>query len=52
MKSPMRSPRCFPTRDAGVLQVAIDRATMAIANRHGEGPITGRIQALVIVATG
>lgn len=39
-------------RDAGLLQVAIDRATMAIANRHGEGPVAGRIQALVIVATG
>lgn len=37
-------------RDAGLLQLATDRAAEAIANRHGEGPVTGKIQAHVIVA--
>jgi ubiquinone/menaquinone biosynthesis C-methylase UbiE len=39
-------------RDAGLLQLATDRATEAIVNRHGEGPVTGKIQAHVIVAAG
>ena len=38
-------------RDAGLLQLATDRATAAIAKRHGEGPVTGKIQAHVIEAT-
>ncbi|WP_322044334.1 class I SAM-dependent methyltransferase [Paraburkholderia sp. J67] len=38
-------------RDANLLQLAMDRATQAIARRHGEGPVTGKIQAHVIVAT-
>lgn len=39
-------------RDAGLLQVAIERAAQAIAQRHGDGPVSGRIQAHVIVAAG
>ncbi|MEO8122607.1 MAG: SAM-dependent methyltransferase, partial [Burkholderiales bacterium] len=39
-------------RDASLLQRATDRATEAIASRHGEGPVTGKIQAHVIVAAG
>ena len=39
-------------RDAGLLQLATERATQAIASRHGEGPVAGKIQAHVIVATG
>jgi hypothetical protein len=39
-------------RDASLLQLATDRATEAIASRHGEGPVAGKIQAHVIVATG
>jgi SAM-dependent methyltransferase len=39
-------------RDAGLLQLATDRATEAIAGRHGEGAVAGKIQAHVIVATG
>lgn len=39
-------------RDASLLQFATDRATEAIARRHGEGPVAGKIQAHVIVATG
>ncbi|TAM51710.1 MAG: methyltransferase domain-containing protein [Paraburkholderia sp.] len=39
-------------RDAGLLELAIDRATDAIAKRHGEGPVAGKIQAHVIVAAG
>jgi ubiquinone/menaquinone biosynthesis C-methylase UbiE len=39
-------------RNAGLLQLATDRATEAIANRHGEGPVAGKIQAHVIVAAG
>jgi len=38
-------------RDANLLQVATDRATEAIASRHGEGWVAGKIQAHVIVAT-
>jgi ubiquinone/menaquinone biosynthesis C-methylase UbiE len=37
-------------RDAGLLQFAVDRATEAIAGRHGAGPVAGKIQAHVIVA--
>jgi ubiquinone/menaquinone biosynthesis C-methylase UbiE len=39
-------------RDAGLLQLATDRATQAIASRHGERPVAGKIQAHVIVAAG
>ena len=39
-------------RDASLLQFATDRATAAIASRHGEGPVAGKIQAHVIVAAG
>ena len=38
-------------RDAGMLQLATDRAEQAIAHRHGQGPVAGKIQAHVIVAT-
>jgi hypothetical protein len=37
-------------RGAGLLQLATDRAAQAIASRHGEGPVAGKIQAHVIVA--
>lgn len=37
-------------RDASLLQLATDRATQAIASRHGEGWVAGKIQAHVIVA--
>ena len=37
-------------RDPGLLQLATDRATQAIARRHGDGPVDGKIQAHVIVA--
>ena len=37
-------------RDANLLQFATDRATDAIAKRHGDGPVTGKIQAHVIAA--
>ncbi len=37
-------------RDASLLQFATDRATEAIASRHGTGPVAGKIQAHVIVA--
>jgi ubiquinone/menaquinone biosynthesis C-methylase UbiE len=40
------------TRDSSLLQIATDRATEAIASRHGKGPVTGKIQAHVIVAAG
>jgi ubiquinone/menaquinone biosynthesis C-methylase UbiE len=39
-------------RDASLLQLATDRATAAIASRHGQGPVGGKIQANVIVAAG
>ncbi|MDQ0586251.1 class I SAM-dependent methyltransferase [Variovorax paradoxus] len=39
-------------RDASLLQRATDRAAEAIASRHGEGPVAGKIQAHVIVAAG
>ena len=38
------------SRDASLLQLATDRATEAIASRHGKGPVTGKVQAHVIVA--
>jgi ubiquinone/menaquinone biosynthesis C-methylase UbiE len=37
-------------RDAALLPIATDRATQAIASRHGDGPVAGKIQAHVIVA--
>lgn len=37
-------------RGASLLQFATDRATQAIASRHGQGPVAGKIQAHVIVA--
>lgn len=40
------------SRDAGLMEHATERATKAIAARHGEGPVTGKIQAHVIVAAG
>ena len=39
-------------RDAAALQLATDRAAAAIAGRHGDGPVAGKIQAHVIVAAG
>jgi SAM-dependent methyltransferase len=39
-------------RDATLLQLATHRARQAIASRHGEGPVSGKIQAHVIVAAG
>jgi ubiquinone/menaquinone biosynthesis C-methylase UbiE len=38
-------------RDASLLQLATDRATQAITMRHGDGPVVGKIQAHVIVAS-
>lgn len=37
-------------RDASGLALATDCATAALAARHGDGPVTGKIQAHVIVA--
>lgn len=37
-------------RDAGLLKFVTDRATEAVASRHGEGPEAGKIQTHVIVA--
>jgi ubiquinone/menaquinone biosynthesis C-methylase UbiE len=39
-------------RDASLLALATDRATLAITRRHGEGPVAAKIQAHVIVAAG
>lgn len=39
-------------RDASLLQLATDKAAEAIASRHGEGPVAGKIQAHVVVAAG
>jgi ubiquinone/menaquinone biosynthesis C-methylase UbiE len=39
-------------RDPGLLQLATDHASRAIAKRHGDGPVAGKIQAHVIVAAG
>ena len=38
-------------RDASLLSLTADRAAQVIASRHGEGPVAGKIQAHVIVAT-
>lgn len=38
-------------RDPDALKTVIDRAADAIAREHGEGPVSGRIQAHVIVAS-
>jgi ubiquinone/menaquinone biosynthesis C-methylase UbiE len=38
------------TRDAKLLDLVTDRATAAIARRHGNGPVAGKIQAHVVVA--
>ena len=43
--------RSDEARDASLLQLATDRATKAIAGRHGDGPVAGKIQAHAIVAT-
>jgi ubiquinone/menaquinone biosynthesis C-methylase UbiE len=48
--TPLRSE--IEARDATLLQTATDRATEAIALRHGAGPVAGKIQAHVIVAAG
>lgn len=37
-------------RDLSLLQFATDRAAEAVAKRHGEGPVAGKIQAHVISA--
>ena len=37
-------------RNAGLLDVVTDRATAAIAERHGDGPVSGKIRGHVIVA--
>ncbi len=37
-------------RNAGLLDAVTDRATEAIAERHGDGPISGKIRGHVIVA--
>jgi ubiquinone/menaquinone biosynthesis C-methylase UbiE len=37
-------------RDASLLALATDRATEAIARRFGNGPVSGKIQAHVVVA--
>jgi ubiquinone/menaquinone biosynthesis C-methylase UbiE len=39
-------------RDPGLLQLATDHASRAIAKRHGDGPVTGKMRAHVIVAAG
>jgi hypothetical protein len=39
-------------RDASLLPLVTDRATQAIARRHGHGAVAGKIQAHVIVAAG
>ncbi|PLP99796.1 class I SAM-dependent methyltransferase [Cupriavidus pauculus] len=39
-------------RNASLLDLATDRVTAAIASRHGQGPVSGKIQAHVIVAQG
>ncbi len=38
-------------RDPGALQAVTDRATAAIAARHGDGEVAGRIRAFVVLAT-
>ena len=46
--TPLRSE--IEARDASLLQLATDRATQMITDRHGEGALAGKIQAHVIVA--
>jgi len=48
--TPLRSE--IESRDASLLQIATNRATQAIADRHGKGVVAGKIQAHVIVAAG
>ena len=38
-------------RDAGKLQAATERAAAAIASRHGNGEVAGKIQGFVVMAT-
>lgn len=47
--TPLRSE--IEARDAGLLQLATDHTTEAISSRHGPGPVAGKIQAHLIVAT-
>jgi len=44
--------RAPSARDASLPQLATDWATQAIASRHDEGPVIGKIQVHVIVAAG
>ncbi len=37
-------------RDAGLLALATERAAQAIAERHGDGPVAGKIQAHLVTA--
>jgi ubiquinone/menaquinone biosynthesis C-methylase UbiE len=46
--TPLRSE--IEARDANLLDLVTGRATEAIASRHGNGPVAGRIQGHVIVA--
>jgi hypothetical protein len=46
--TPLRSE--IEARGDGSLELATDRATAAIATRHGDGPVAGKIRAHVIVA--
>jgi SAM-dependent methyltransferase len=46
--TPLRSE--IEARDANLLDLVTGRATEAIASRHGNGPMAGRIQGHVIVA--
>ena len=38
------------SRDAGLLELATQRSAQAIATRHGDGPVAGKIQAHIITA--
>jgi hypothetical protein len=46
--TPLRSE--IEARDPASLQTVTDRAAEAIAKLHGEGPVSGKIQAHIIVA--
>lgn len=48
--TPLRSE--IEARDASLLPLATERAAQAIAQNHGEGPVSGKISAHVIVAAG
>lgn len=48
--SPLRGE--IEARDAGRLPQAVERVAEAIAQRHGSGPVAGKMQAHVIVAAG